>query len=87
MGFFADLDQRVVSWDQVELSSDRACLGRLYFQIPGGITTGQYFLNVKFAQTLVRVPFRIFTPEEEKTVSKNYKSIKKQVEDAFKKKS
>ena len=87
MGFFADLDQRAVSWDEVELTSDRACLGRLYFQIPGGITTGQYFLNVKFAQTLVRVPFRIFTPEEEKLVSKNYKSIKKQVEDAFKKKS
>jgi len=87
MGFFADLDQRAVSWDQVELSSDRACLGRLYFNVPGGITTGQYFLNVKFEQTLVRVPFRIFTPEEEKTVSKNYKSIKKQVEDAFKKKS
>jgi hypothetical protein len=87
IGFFADLGQRAVSWDQVELSSDRACLGRLYFKVPGGITTGQYFLNVKFEQTLVRVPFRIFTPEEEKLVSKNYKSIKKQVEDAFKKKS
>jgi hypothetical protein len=87
LGFFADLDQRAVAWDQVELTSDRACLGRLYFNVPGGITTGQYFLNVKFAQTLVRVPFRIFTPEEEKTMSKNYKSIKKQVEEAFKKKS
>jgi hypothetical protein len=87
IGFFADLDQRAVSWDQVELTSDRACLGRLYFHVPGGITTGQYWLNVKFAQTLVRVPFRIFTPDEEKLVSKNYKSIKKQVEEAFKKKS
>jgi hypothetical protein len=87
IGFFADLDQRAVSWDQVELTSDRACLGRLYFPVPGGITTGQYWLNVKFEQTLVRVPFRIFTPDEEKLVSKNYKSIKKQVEEAFKKKS
>jgi hypothetical protein len=87
IGFFADLGQRAVSWDQVELSSDRGCLGRLYFQVPGGITTGQYWLNVKFEQSLVRVPFRIFTPEEEKLVSKNYKSIKKQVEDQFKKKS
>jgi hypothetical protein len=87
IGFFADLGQRAMSWDQVELTSDRACLGRLYFQVPGGITTGQYWLNVKFEQTLVRVPFRIFTPEEEKLVSKNYKSIKKQVEDQFKKKS
>jgi hypothetical protein len=87
IGFFADLDQRAVSWDEVELTSDRACLGRLYFPVPGGITLGQYWLNVQFAQTLVRVPFRIFTPEEEKRVSKNYKSIKKQVEEAFKKKS
>ena len=38
--------------------------------------------SLEFAQTLVRVPFRIFTPEEEKLVSKNYKSIKKQVEEA-----
>jgi len=87
IGFFADLDQRAVSSDQVELTSDRACLGRLYFHVPGGITTGQYWLDVKFAQTLVRVPFRIFTQDEEKLVSKNYKSIKKQVEEAFKKKS
>jgi hypothetical protein len=87
IGFFADMDQRAMSWDQVELSSDRACLGRLYFQVPGGISYGQYWLEVKFAQTLVRVPFRIFTKDEEKMVSKNYKSIKKQVEDAFKKKS
>jgi hypothetical protein len=87
IGFFADMDQRAMSWDQVELSSDRACLGRLYFQVPGGISYGQYWLEVKFAQTLVRVPFRIFTKDEEKMVSKNYKSIKKQVEAAFKKKS
>jgi len=87
LGFFADLDQRVVAWDLVELSSDRACLGRLYFQVPGGITYGQYWLDVQFAQSLVRVPFRIFTEDEEKLVSKNFKSIKKQVDDAFKKKS
>ena len=73
-------------WDEVELSSTRACLGRLYFQVPGGITYGQHWLNVKFAKSLVRVPFRILTEDEEKLLSKNYKSIKKQVEEAFKKK-
>jgi len=87
MGFFADLDQRVVQWDLVELTPDRACLGRLYFQVPGGITYGQYWLDVQFAQSLVRVPFRIFTEDEEKVASKNFKSIKKQVDDSFKKKS
>jgi hypothetical protein len=73
-------------WDQVELSNTRACLGRLYFHIPGGIAYGQYWLNVKFEKSLVRVPFRILTKEEEKLLSKNYKDISKQVKEAFKKK-
>ena len=84
LGFFADLDSPVMPWDEVELSNTRACVGRLYFKIPGGITYGQHWLNVKFDQTLVRVPFRILTADEEKTLSKNYKNIKKQVDAAFK---
>ena len=55
-----------MAWDEVELSSRRGCLGRLFFKIPGGIKHGQYFLNVKFEQSLIRVPFRILTEEEEK---------------------
>ncbi|HJZ71608.1 MAG TPA: hypothetical protein VKE51_07680 [Vicinamibacterales bacterium] len=86
LGFFADLGAPAMAWDQVELSSQRACLGRLYFQIPNGIAHGQYWLNVKFAQSLVRVPFRILTEDEEKLLSKNFKSIKKQVDAAFKRK-
>ena len=86
IGFFAELDPRAMAWDEVELSTNRACLGRLYFHMPGGISYGQHWLNVKFPTSLVRVPFRILTEDEEKLLSKNYKSIKKQVEDAFKKK-
>jgi hypothetical protein len=81
---FSDLDQRVMPWDEVELSNTRACLGRLYFHIPGGIAYGQYWLNVKFEKSVIRVPFRIFTEEEEKVLSKNYSSIEKQVKEAFK---
>jgi hypothetical protein len=84
IGFFADLDQRALAWDKVELSDQRACLGRLYFQLPGGITYGQHWLNVKFEQSLVRVPFRILTKDEAKFLDKNYKNIEKQVEEAFK---
>ena len=84
LGFFSDLSDRAMPWDEVELSNRRACLGRLYFKIPGGIKYGQHWLNVKFEKSLIRVPFRIFTEAEEKTLSKNYKSISKQVEDAFK---
>ncbi len=84
IGFFADLSSRAMPYDQVELSDRRACVGRLYFQIPDKIAYGQYFLNVKFEKGLIRVPFRVFTKEEEKTLSKNYKSIKRQIDDAFK---
>jgi hypothetical protein len=84
LGFFSDLSDRAMPWDEVELSNRRACLGRLYFQIPGGIKVGQHWLNVKFEKSLIRVPFRIFTEAEEKMLSDNYKSISKQVEEAFK---
>jgi len=84
IGFFAEPGSPAMAWDEVELSSRRACLGRLFFRIPGGIAYGQYFLNFKFAQSLIRVPFRILTEEEEKFLSKNYKAIDKQVEEAFK---
>ena len=84
--FFPDLGSRALPYDVVDLSDDRACLGRLYFRIPGGIALGQHFLNVKFAKSVVRVPFRIMTQEEERLLSRNYKDIKKQVEDAFKQK-
>jgi hypothetical protein len=83
IGFFTDLSDRAVAWDQFDVTSDRACVGRFYFHIPGGIQYGQHWLNVKFANSLVRVPFRILTKEEEKTFSKNYKSISKQVKEAF----
>jgi hypothetical protein len=84
--FFTDLNQRAMSWDQVELTNHRACVGRFYFKVPGGITYGQHWLNVKFEQSVVRVPFRILTKEEDKMLDKHYKSIEKQVEEAFKKK-
>ena len=84
--FFAELDYPAMSYDQVELSYTRGCVGRLFFRIPGGIAYGQHWLNVKFEKTLVRVPFRILTKDEQKLLDKNYKDIRRQVQDAFKKK-
>jgi hypothetical protein len=85
--FFTDVDSRAMAWDKVELTDQRACLGRFYFPVPGKITYGQHWLNVKFAKSVVRVPFRILTKEEDKLLDKNFKDIKKQVDEAFKKKS
>ena len=84
IGFFAEPGSAVMAWDQVELSNTRACVGRIYFKIPGGIKYGQHWLDVKFPGSVVRVPFRILTKDEEKTLSKNYRDIRKQVQEAFK---
>ena len=86
LGFFSDLSDPVMAWDQVELDQTRACVGRLYFKIPGGIKYGQYWLNVKLEKSVLRVPLRILTADEEKFLSKNYKAIDKQVKEAFRKK-
>ena len=82
--FCPELGSRTLPYDFVDLTNDRACLGRLYFKIPGGIAYGQHWLNVKFEKSTVRVPFRILTKDEEQFLSKNYKSIDKQVKEAFK---
>jgi len=83
IGFFAEPGSPAMAWDEVAVSNRRACAGRLFFTIPGGIVHGQYFLNVKFANSLIRVPFRILTEEEERLLGKNYGDIRKQVQDAF----
>lgn len=84
IGFFAEPNSPAMSWDEVAVSNRRACVGRLFFTIPGGIAYGQYFLNVKFENSLIRVPFRILTEQEEKLLGKNFGDIQKQVKEAFK---
>lgn len=84
IGFFAEVGSRQMAFDEVELSNTRGCVGRIFFHVPGGIQYGQHWLNVKFEKSLVRVPFRILTKDEEKLLSKNFKDIRKQVQDAFK---
>jgi len=83
IGFFSDVGDRAMPWDQVELSYNRACAAASSSRSRRD-PVRQHWLNVKFANSLVRVPFRILTKDEEKLLSKNYKSIKKQVEEAFK---
>ncbi len=86
IGFFADAATggRTLAYDQVTLSRRLACLGRIYFHLPDGIKTGQYYLNVKFAQSVVQVPFRIFTDEEQKEFNKSWKDIKREHEAGYK---
>jgi hypothetical protein len=82
--FFADLSGPGLAYDQVDLSAERDCLGRLYFNVPGGIQPGQYWLNVKFASSVVQVPFRIFTKEQEKDFRKQWEDLKKAHDESYK---
>jgi hypothetical protein len=86
LGFFSDLGSRAMPWSETEVAKERACMGQLYFHIPGGTKYGQYWLNVQFAQSVVRVPFRLLTEDEEKQLGDHFGDIKKQVDDAFRKK-
>ena len=41
---------------------------------------------MKLEKSVIRVPFRILTKQEEELLSDNFKDIRKQVQDAFRKK-
>ncbi len=86
--FFSNLGQpgHQIAYDQVELSSSRACVGRVYFQVPGGIKVGQHWLIVGFGESEVQVPFRILTKDEEKELRKTWEDLKKAHEESYKQK-
>jgi len=86
IGFFSDPTTRVrsISFDEVDLSSNRACMGRIFFHVPGQIQTGQHYLLVKFENSMIEVPFRILTKAEEKEFRKNWKSLKKEHDAEYK---
>ena len=71
-----------VAYDQVELASQTACVGVLYFHVPGGITYGNYNLDVHFANSIVKVPMEIMNKDREKEFTKEWKAaLKKEREE------
>jgi hypothetical protein len=68
--------------DGVTLSPRARWIGRLYFPVEGGVAYGQYWLNVNFDGSVVRVPFRIMTKDEERAFRKNFDEIRKRLKDA-----
>jgi len=79
IGFFSNPTKAGLglAYDQVELNPQRACLGRLYFHVPGGIQYGNYNLDVQFANSVVRVPMKIMTKEEAAAFEKQWKADSK----------
>jgi hypothetical protein len=67
-----------LSRDVVDLSQNRACAGRLFFHIPDGVQLGLYNLDVKFANSTIRLPFKIMTKDEAKEFEKEWKAARKQ---------
>ncbi len=64
-------------YDDLEISPQQACTGRLYFTVPNGIQYGTYHLEVKFKESTIRVPFKIMTKEEAKAFEKELKAALK----------
>ena len=63
--------------DQVDLSQNRACVGRLFFHIPDGIRLGLHNLDVKFGSSTIKVPFKIMTKDEAKEFEEQWKEARK----------
>ncbi len=80
IGFFANPERQAgaLAFDEVEVDDRSACMGRVYFQIPEGIQYGQYNFDVQFADSIVRVPFKIMTKEEAKQFEQEWKEAEKE---------
>jgi hypothetical protein len=46
-----------VSFDQVTVNDRRACEGKLFFYIPGGVQPGRYVLGMDLEEDEIRIPF------------------------------
>ncbi len=72
--------------NQVELASTNACMGMLFFHIPGGIQYGEYNLDVHFENSIVKVPVKIMTKKEAQAFEKEWKQeLKKERQEGHKK--
>ncbi len=48
-----------VAYDTVSLNDRRACEGKLFFKVPGGIDPGRWTFGVDLEESTVRIPFNL----------------------------
>jgi hypothetical protein len=60
------------------MDPDTACIGRLYFKIPGGIQYGRYFLDVELANGKIDAPILIMTEDQLKEIKSKVKAWDKE---------
>jgi hypothetical protein len=46
-----------VSFDEVVMNERRACFGRLFFNVPGGIQPGRWVFGIDLPESEIRIPF------------------------------
>jgi len=87
IGFFTDLaaPERGMTWDEFSMSSSSFCAGRLYFQVPGGIQYGRYFVEIDLPEGEIAVPMTIMTKDELKEAKAKVKEYQQQQKAAKKK--
>jgi len=80
IGFFTDLatPQRGMTWDEFSMNSTSFCAGRLYFQVPGGIQYGRYFLEIDLPEGEIALPMTIMTKDELKAAKAKVKEYEKE---------
>jgi hypothetical protein len=80
IGFFADPSDpdRGLPFDEFGLSTESACMGRLFFNVPDGIEYGRYYLHVKLANSELAVPLNVMTKQQLKQAKKQYKEYVKE---------
>jgi hypothetical protein len=48
-----------VAFDRVSVNDFRACEGRFFFKIPGGVQVGRYVLTIDLQESEIRIPFTL----------------------------
>jgi hypothetical protein len=48
-----------VSFDEVVMNDRRACFGRLFFNVPGGIQPGRWVFGIDLPESEIRIPFEL----------------------------
>jgi hypothetical protein len=48
-----------VVFDEVVLNDRRACVGRFYFKVPGGIQPGRWVFGIDLPESEIRIPFEL----------------------------
>jgi hypothetical protein len=48
-----------VAYDSVSVNDRRACQGRLFFKVPGGVDSGRWTFGIDLEESTVRIPFEL----------------------------